>query len=310
MRIQAKINDFEKFKELHLPAELNIKKIDKGSFTFSMDSYKLNSINILNLHSNSFLLQEGVLDNVFGFYFTKDFDLIKLHKGEEVQQDTIIVQQPKNEIMANSKLSLYAMMITEDFLFNLLKELDLEELMQTFNNTHLLHISSAMYKKFLNTLNSFFILLNSNENPTKDSLLRYKAEVELPSLLINAFLYGKIITKKINTNFNDFAFKKALRLINESYCKHISVASLSEKIEVSERTLRNMFNSKMGIAPSIYIKAYKMHCIHERLINAESNAQIKQIAKEFGINHMGQFAQSYYEFSGQLPSYNLSKKTK
>ena len=86
----------------------------------------------------------------------------------------------------------------------------------------------------------------------------------------------------------------------------VSVPQLCVVAGVSVRTLRNAFQTVLGISPNAYIKARRLRRARSRL--RQSSFEIKtvaEIAMSSGFWHLGNFARDYFEFFGERPSETL-----
>ena len=105
--------------------------------------------------------------------------------------------------------------------------------------------------------------------------------------------------------------------ISEEYLRSqlqasISVAKLCKVADVSERTLRNAYQSVLGLSPNLYIKARRLQMARRQLKHAASTATVARAALSSGFSHLGQFSKDYLDFFGESPSQTLaaSKKVK
>lgn len=63
------------------------------------------------------------------------------------------------------------------------------------------------------------------------------------------------------------------------------------------------------MSPKAYLKGHKLYEIHRYLWNADPlNTQVSEVAHNFGIWHMGQFAADYGKIFNELPSATLKHK--
>lgn len=108
---------------------------------------------------------------------------------------------------------------------------------------------------------------------------------------------------KSRVRMRDRAFRTALHLIHQSPDCLLSIPEVSASVGVSERTLRNAFQDRLGTSPKHYINARRLTCVRHRLASSkQQNETVQDIAAEFGYWHTGQFAADYRTMFGELPT--------
>jgi AraC family ethanolamine operon transcriptional activator len=76
---------------------------------------------------------------------------------------------------------------------------------------------------------------------------------------------------------------------------------------VSERTLRNVFNECFGIGPNRHLRIQQLHRIRARLrAHERASVTVASIARQFGVWDLGRFASEYRRLFDELPSATLS----
>ncbi len=86
-----------------------------------------------------------------------------------------------------------------------------------------------------------------------------------------------------------------------------TIAELCMVADVSERTLRNAFQSVLGLNPNAYIKMRRLHLARRRLERATGErATVTKIALSSGFRHLGNFSQDYRKFFGESPARTLA----
>jgi AraC family ethanolamine operon transcriptional activator len=86
----------------------------------------------------------------------------------------------------------------------------------------------------------------------------------------------------------------------------ILVTDLCREVNVSERTLRNVFYEYFGVGPVRFLKARQLCEIRSELLNAcPEVSTITSIAARFGVWDFSLFARSYRALFGETPSQTL-----
>ncbi len=88
----------------------------------------------------------------------------------------------------------------------------------------------------------------------------------------------------------------------------LSVEQLASAAGVSERTLRDAFQSYFGAAPVQYLNRRTLHQVRRALKAADpSRTTVTEVAAQFGVWHFGRFSRDYRFLFGELPSETLRK---
>jgi AraC family ethanolamine operon transcriptional activator len=87
----------------------------------------------------------------------------------------------------------------------------------------------------------------------------------------------------------------------------LSVSDLAIAAEVSERTLRTVFQQYFGLCPARYLKLRQLHSVRHRLQQSDSRdgRSVGSVLSSFGIWQFGRFAAEYRRLFGELPSETL-----
>lgn len=95
---------------------------------------------------------------------------------------------------------------------------------------------------------------------------------------------------------------RVLDHLEDDLASPVTIPDLCRVAEVSERTLRNVFNSTFSIGPKKYQQYLKLNIVRKELSRFDSEyAFISDVANSNGFWHMGQFAADYYDFFNELP---------
>jgi AraC family ethanolamine operon transcriptional activator len=99
---------------------------------------------------------------------------------------------------------------------------------------------------------------------------------------------------------------RSLEVINANEGKALFIDDLCRAAEVSERTLRNIFQEYFDVGPMRLLKLRQLVEIRTALLAADSRADlVTQIAARFGIWDFSLFARNYKALFGETPSTTL-----
>lgn len=96
--------------------------------------------------------------------------------------------------------------------------------------------------------------------------------------------------------------------MRENLDKRMTMLDVSRYVGMRSRSLINAFEAVTGISPMEYLKRLRLSEVRRALIRADrSNAQIMDVAMDWGFWHMGHFSRDYRAMFGELPSQTLLK---
>jgi AraC family ethanolamine operon transcriptional activator len=99
---------------------------------------------------------------------------------------------------------------------------------------------------------------------------------------------------------------KALELIEASSGRPLLIQDLCRATQVSERTLRNVFQEYFNVGPMRLLKVRQLYEIRAALRAAERSEQtVSDIAARFGVWDFSSFARHYRALYDETPSYTL-----
>jgi AraC-like DNA-binding protein len=81
----------------------------------------------------------------------------------------------------------------------------------------------------------------------------------------------------------------------------IYVAELCEAAGVSERTLRNAFQSVYGMSPIRFLQLRRLHQVR-RVLRSDTVVSVTEAALRYGFGNLGRFAVEYRQLFGERPS--------
>jgi transcriptional regulator GlxA family with amidase domain len=83
------------------------------------------------------------------------------------------------------------------------------------------------------------------------------------------------------------------------------VTDLCKAAGVSERTLEYAFKAILGMTPMAYLTRLRLHRVRQALLSAPPGTMVSTVALKWGFWHFGDFARTYKECFGELPSDTL-----
>ena len=100
--------------------------------------------------------------------------------------------------------------------------------------------------------------------------------------------------------------ERAEQLLRNRAAEPLPIAQVSQLVGVSERGLRNAFNSVRGMSPKRFVIYDRLHEVRRALTDPRaSHATVTDIATEHGFFELGRFAGRYKAVFGETPSATL-----
>ena len=98
------------------------------------------------------------------------------------------------------------------------------------------------------------------------------------------------------------------RLIEETPDQSIYIPELCEKLGISDRTLRAVCQTHLGISPARYLVLRRMNLARRALLDAApGTATVTEIATQFGFWELGRFSVDYRALFSEPPSITLAR---
>ncbi len=133
---------------------------------------------------------------------------------------------------------------------------------------------------------------------------------DLPASIVN-ILAGENEQPLLSApKFQARALKRALQIISQYDRMPASVKAFSVLVGASWSTLERAFVNEFGIPPKSCIKIRRLTAVQTELIKQGSATTVKEVAGQWGFQHMGSFAADYKKQFGELPSETLNRLNK
>jgi AraC family ethanolamine operon transcriptional activator len=307
------INTIEKFKEAY--HDLNAysrsfriglpehNQLEPGEFQGEICQVVSENVIVCTLRSNRTLLETGSALSGFTIF------LLPGNMQQEFSWRTqrltgqrigILKSQMPHSAVIPSNFFGTPIAIRNDFLKKLIIDLSFDStLYQLIQKTEVVELPIDEALK----IQKMIIELCSSDDPDERTLTE-----ELPVALLMSLekLSGQLPGKLSSSR--DLTFSYTIKYIQENLNQRITTKSLTDNLEISERSLRYMFNELTGLAPMSFIKALKLNKVRRELIGPGPETKINTITAKWGFNHSGQFAKDYKKLFGELPKETLRRE--
>lgn len=100
---------------------------------------------------------------------------------------------------------------------------------------------------------------------------------------------------------------KALELIEASHGRALFLQDICQAAQVSERTLRSIFQEYFGVGPTRLLKIIRLRDIRAELLAADPSERVWKVANRFGVWDLSMFAHDYKALFGETPHQTLRR---
>ena len=101
--------------------------------------------------------------------------------------------------------------------------------------------------------------------------------------------------------------RRAIAVMRATLRDPPSMADLSRDCGVAERTLNEHFRMFLGMSPLRYLRRLRLAAVREALLSGNRDTTITELARRYGFNHAGRFAEQYRRQFGVPPSATLRR---
>ncbi|MCK5456481.1 MAG: AraC family transcriptional regulator, partial [Melioribacteraceae bacterium] len=308
---QHSFSSFDEFEQATKGWDLNIKKLDRGNYRGDLLQIFNEKIIISDVNIGSKLEMNGA--PMLGY---KSFGVPKINvapfywRYNNLSDKTIQIYRPGSELFMINKYEMGAIdvAVEEEHFDKLCSELKYDNVQNIICENEFVTCDFNLLRELQNRLAQLSKMVRKID-PKNHHLLNNEVNYEIPILLIKTLASAYPISNIDKSFARTKALKKVIELIEETPMECPSLAELSSAANVSERTLQYLFKDKYGISPKRFIKTIKLNSIYRALkANSSYDIAINNIANQYGLWHMGQFAKDYKNLFGELPSETIHNK--
>ncbi len=143
-----------------------------------------------------------------------------------------------------------------------------------------------------------------------DPHMPYDMELEASLMLdvLSILTDGELHEDKSDAQLRNRAVTRAIDLMHAHISDPLPIKELCRSSEASWRTLDRGFKDRFGCGPKAYYVRLRLTQVRLGLLARAPSELIAEIANRHGFWHMGQFADVYRRFFGELPSETNSKQ--
>ena len=231
--------------------------------------------------------------------------------GHTVNQNDLMIFPVHGENFAFSKAGFKAITVSfpESELIELFETNGIRNISQYLRPCE---VVKQVEKEYLDELRALLLELEQALKDTQYSETHLSFINTIQNQIIHT-IFDIIIGIRLNARrINQRHFKllnQFIGLIDEQIDEQLRLRDLYMEIQVSDRTIQNLFKEFTGLSPKSYISGRKLYKVHRQLWHAQNSEQsITEIIANVGFWHMGQFAADYSKLFGELPSQTIRRQ--
>jgi AraC family ethanolamine operon transcriptional activator len=118
-------------------------------------------------------------------------------------------------------------------------------------------------------------------------------------------------TETVNRKSNLRIVRDSIRKSRKADCSLLTISDLCHMAGVGKSRLHQAFSETYGISPGAYLYRLRLNSIRGKLLSGQPHPRsVKDVAIQHGFLSSGQFARTYREMFGELPSQTLRARKK
>ncbi|MFN7556078.1 helix-turn-helix domain-containing protein [Microcystis sp.] len=267
------------------------------------------------------LSQRNCLTNVAGVVHSKmwvfaipvQVNSVFFQNLYSLENNYLGIVPPKSEISVfqhpfSNRFQLY---VHDNYLQQLCQTLELPEAKKFLNSADssivicpaekIRHLQQSCHQLYQMLFNLDHQQISGKRKALRLDFVRQKLEE-----IVKYFLLTLAVTKDIKTPKNTIRrtsiLKKAEEMMRKNLRSDLTIPTICQDLEISQRTLEYIFKDFYQMSPYNYFKLLRLNALHQSLNQNNQTKLIYEIAEELGFFHRGYLASDYKKLFGYFPS--------
>ncbi|MFN7567793.1 MAG: helix-turn-helix domain-containing protein [Microcystis sp.] len=267
------------------------------------------------------LSQRNCLTNVAGVVHSKmwvfvipvQVNSIFFQNLYSLENNYLGIVPPKSEISVfqhpfSNRFQLY---VHDNYLQQLCQTLELPEAKKFLNSADssivicpaekIRHLQQSCHQLYQMLFNLDHQQISGKRKALRLDFVRQKLEE-----IVKYFLLTLAVTKDIKTPKNTIRrtsiLKKAEEMMRKNLRSDLTIPTICQDLEISQRTLEYIFKDFYQMSPYNYFKLLRLNALNQSLNRNNQTKLIYEIAEELGFFHRGYLASDYKKLFGYFPS--------
>lgn len=310
--INKKFNNYEAFAIVAREWNVDFMRTEPGDFEAGLVQFVYKDFQFGRATFNRGLDQRGSAPkSIWTFVITASPKTFLIFKNRKVKDNHLMIYPPGSEINATSMygLDVLSFSASENFLENLAENKGLPGFKKKFQHIDMLKCENVQIDRLRSLLIHLFTILQCDKTQLNNNHEKSYFIIKIFERAFKAiYNFGTIFPIFPATRLRDYAFLQAIACTHSFAQENLTVKGLILQTGVSEKTLEIVFQERLGISPKQYIRTYRLNQIRRELRSFHFNGKITNLANQWGLWHMGQFAKDYRNLFGELPSETLKNR--
>ena len=307
-------SNFEIFSNVLKGYDLDMRQIDRGAFTGSLQQIQYGPVFINRVSATRRFEVYGNPPpglRTFGIPGANCLPFTWRNKISDGNSIQIYKQDTELDMITHPFFEAIDVSITEEAFNTLLQRWELPTLDTLIAEREMIVCRLEVMQQLRKTLQTICTILDYkpellNHNNDLQDLIK----VEIPYLLSQALMEAETQGIRTMPAKRSYALKTAIDYIQATPHDKISLNAFCTDNGINERTLQRAFLEHYGITAKAYANAHRLNHVFKTLSASDANAtRISDIASSHGFWHMSQFAADYHHHFGELPSETLKKNS-
>jgi AraC family ethanolamine operon transcriptional activator len=305
----ARIDDFDRFRELARGWDVNTWLLEAGGFCSSLFQVVDNDRGWNFAHARLFtpVRQQGATPPGLRTFAVPDTQDVALSWRRQFVDGKSILAYPlagEHDAVTPADYGAYVISANEHELCDQSEVMGLPEVLSAIGGKEVICCSSATMQQIRVSMGAYErAVLNGLPPSELERRRRMVIRALVTGLAAGMAGFGRVLPR-----LREKAVRQAEAYVRENAREAPSVEELSRYTGASIRTLQYGFRQVLGISPKAYIKATRLNCVRRALAEGDAaRIRVADVANEWGFWHMGSFAADYRKLFGELPSSTLSR---
>ncbi len=308
--LEFRMDEFEDFKNTVESWEVDFIQLDKNDFSAHLRQLILPYVQLGHTQINGHIAQNGIVpEGMWTFVIPHKNSSIATYNHLEAQNnDMILIYPPGTHFSSNTydDWEIYAFSIEENYLKDMTELLGLDEIENKLQDAERVNLEAYEVDKIRNQLENILQYTANLDEQVFNSVELEMLYNLIPAKIIQAIHPHMGCDRKRLLKEKHILYIEARSYMHTHIHEDITVKTVAETFNLTERTLHNYFKKELDISPKRYLTVLRLTKIHNILKNTDNKKGIiEKTARKFGFYHMGQFSKSYKAFFKELPSETL-----
>ena len=311
--MKLEFSNFEIFARVLNGYDLDLKQLDRGTFSATLQQITYDSVFINRISSTRRFEVHGIPPpglRTFGIPTTNCLPFTWRNKFSS--GNTIQIYKPSTELemITHPFFEAIDVSIPEET-FNILgQQWGYPELDKLIGTREMVVCHPEIMKYLRDTLQTICIKVDNNPDSLKHDIgLQDLIKYDVPHLLVQALMTAETKEIKIAPEQRGRALKLAIDYVKQTPHDQISMSQFCSDNDINIRSLQRAFIDQYGISPKSYAKAYHLNSVYKKLLQSNTRTnRVADIASRHGFWHTSQFSTDYRRHFGELPSETLKTR--